>query len=256
MNKTNSEETRIPGCSPKQLRLLMQVPPDLEKIKAELSKGYSPDQVSRTATEYVDRCHWDGFEDWDDEWEDQESAWDNNLKLREAKLDKTKSSAYFYEVIDLLLDYGLDPNAVYGSDSIMAMLPYVHNEYVGADTLALLFEHGGNPMLEVDGENLFHLLDFDVIFDAIEQEDRRVYDAMVHSWMVYLGYGAVNPDGELPVTIFPKRFASEEFGKTFKITELRRHRNYSFCMSFVEGRGEKWSLHIFDRRTCWEVARL
>ena len=251
-----NKETRIPGCSAELLDLLMEVPPDLENIKAELAKGYSPDQVSRTAAEYVDRCHWDDFEDWDDEWEDQEAAWDNNLKLREAKLDTTKSSAYLYEVIELLLDYGLDPNASYGSISILRMLPWVHNEYVGADTLALLFEHGANPMLEVDGENLFNLLDFDVIFDAIEQEDRRVYDALVHSWLVYLGYGAVDPTGELPITVFPERYASEEYGKTFRVTDLRKHRNYSFCMSFVEGRGEKWSLHVFDKRTRWEVARL
>ena len=44
--------------------------------------------------------------------------------------------------------------------------------------------------------------------------------------------------------------------ENFKISDLKKHRNFTFCLSNVEGRGEKWSLHIIDSRTRWEVARL
>ena len=37
---------------------------------------------------------------------------------------------------------------------------------------------------------------------------------------------------------------------------LKEHQNYTFGISNVPGRGENWSLHIFDRRTFFEVARL
>ncbi len=38
--------------------------------------------------------------------------------------------------------------------------------------------------------------------------------------------------------------------------KLRNHRDYTFGLSHVPCYGEKWSLHIFDKQTMWEVARL
>lgn len=42
----------------------------------------------------------------------------------------------------------------------------------------------------------------------------------------------------------------------FEIEKLRNHEDYTFGLSHVESKGEPWSLHIFDKKTMWEVARL
>ena len=80
----------------------------------------------------------------------------------------------------------------------------------------------------------------------------RRYDALVHSWFVFLGYGAAPDNGTSSVDLFNVI----DTGKTFDLRELRNHRNYTFGLSHVKNRGENWSLHIFDKRTMWEVARL
>ena len=57
-------------------------------------------------------------------------------------------SSHVYEAVKILLDYGLDPNAVYPKEcpgdgeefNIMWELRYVNNGYQAADTLALLLE--------------------------------------------------------------------------------------------------------------------
>ncbi len=59
------------------------------------------------------------------------------------------------QVFDLLLKYGLDPNAVCEGETVLSSVSSVYNEYIAADTMALLMEHGGNPNLVVSGELLF-----------------------------------------------------------------------------------------------------
>ena len=60
------------------------------------------------------------------------------------------------QVFDLLLKYGLDPNAVCEGETVLSCVSSVYNEYIAADTMVLLMEHGGNPNLVVSGERLFH----------------------------------------------------------------------------------------------------
>ena len=59
------------------------------------------------------------------------------------------------QVFDLLLKYGLDPNAVCVGETVLSSVSSVYNEYIAADIMALLMEHGGNPYLVVSGERLF-----------------------------------------------------------------------------------------------------
>lgn len=72
----------------------------------------------------------------------------------------------------------------------------IRNEYIAADTLALLFEHGADVNLQINGSRVFHNIDFDILFDAFNQNDRRYYDSLVHCWFVWLGYGARLDNGE------------------------------------------------------------
>lgn len=46
------------------------------------------------------------------------------------------------QVFDLLLEYGLDPNAVCEGETVLSSVSSVYNEYIAADTLALRMEHG------------------------------------------------------------------------------------------------------------------
>ena len=224
--------------------LLMQMPPDLPRIRTELlGGGFSAGDINRAATAFVEKCSWE---------ESQPAAEVGEYSWEEPRLHPDMRSAYLYRIIELLLEFGLDPNAKAEGESLLRWLPFIENEYVGADTLALLFEHGADPGLkDGDGESVFLDLDFDVSFGAMEQRDRRIFDAEVHSWLVYIGCGARLEDGSLPVEPF-----SADGETPFDVSDLRQHRNYTFGLSHINSKGERWTLHIFDKRTMWEAARM
>ena len=74
---------------------------------------------------------------------------------------------------------------------------------------------------------------------------------------IEMKYGAGKENSKERVICFPKRDHNSEFDvKPFEMSDLKEHRNYTFALSNVEGQGENWSLHIIDKRTLWEVARL
>lgn len=127
------------------LEKLMQIPPDLPQLKAELDSGiYTAEDVTTAAIQYLDNCFDEQIE---------ESPYTSPV---DPTTVPALHSTYVFDLVQLLLDYGLNPNAVHG----------------------------------------------------------------------------------------------------FDIHELRNHRNFTFGLSWVPCRGKNWSLHIFDKRTLWEVARL
>lgn len=226
---------------------LLIIPPDLSAIESLLKdKQYNTAVISRAGYDFADHC----FEE--DRYYEEEYR---KHQYEDAVLDTTRNSAYLPQIIELLLKFGLDPNAICDDYNIMSAVKYVVNEYVAADTLALLFEHGGKTDLSVGGFNMACELDFDIMFDAFNQRDRRAYDSMVHCWFVLLGYSNNMIQDKEAVTVFSEQRCDCEI-ENFKITDLKQHRNYYFGISNVSGRGENWSLHIFDKRTRWEVARL
>ncbi len=225
--------------------LLRENPPDIQGLREELDIGdYTPEQVTKAAIQYLDDCFDDQVkEDYErDEWE-KLNFWEQPAVVA---VRPELRSAHIPEALKVLLEYGLDPNAVYDGENVMHSLKYIDNEYVAADTLALLFEHGGDCNMMFDGMELFIDLDHDVVFDAANQNDRRRYDALVHCWFVYLGYGAKLRNGASAVDTFCG----------FDISELKQHRNFTFALTYTPNRGETWCLHIIDRRNFWEVARL
>ena len=112
---------------------------------------------------------------------------------------------------------------------------------MAADTLKLLLENGGDPNLVVDGDSIFTDVDFDIFFGAVEQHMRITYDSNVHYWMVLVGYGGKLIDGRDPVTLQP--------GCTLEM--FKDHRNLDFCLEKEDG---DYTMHIFDKRTKWEIA--
>ena len=225
--------------------LLMQMPPDLETARAKLeSGGYSAEDIGRVACRYIDEA-W-GEEDFPETYECEvgDYGWDPPI------LKPGLHSTYLPDVIEMLLAYGLNPDAEYDEVSLLHQCYNIVNEYVGADTARLLLEHGADPNKTLrDGENLFADLDFDVCFAAFNQYDRRRFDANVHCWLVMVSFGAKLLNGKSPVDIY------ETYDVPFKLEDLREHRSYTFGLSYVPSHGEKWSLHVFDKRTSWEVAR-
>lgn len=200
--------------------------------------------MTRAALQFLDDCFDEQVElDWQEGQQQNEIACDQPV---EPFLRAEQRSAYLPRLMELLLEYGLKPNAVYDGDNVMCLLKYIDNGYTAADTLALLLERGGDPNLELDGSTLFREFDHDVIFDAANQRDRRRYNALVHCWFILLGYGAEQGSGAMPV---------DAVGG-FDLAQLKQHRNFTFALTSTPCRGESWSLHIIDRRDFWEVARL
>jgi len=230
------------GCA--LLDVMLQIPPDFERARSLLDVGaFDQDELMRIAYVYVEECFEEEITLTEDTW---------FFPNYEAAPHEEKHSRHLLDLMKLLLDYGLDPNTVVDSENVMVNLKFISNEYIGADTLRLLLEHGGKVDLVVDGETTFDALDFDVIFDVVNQYDRRRYDALVHCWFVYLGFGAMANKGKCPVDVF----CEFDTNQAFDLQKLKNHRNYTFGITNVPSKGEKWSLHIFDKATMWEVARL
>lgn len=225
------------------LEALLCIPPKLEEARLLLeSERISAADIDLAAFRYAESCKWETH-DALGETPDPRSGTVPGLH-----------STFLLEVLSLLLDYGLDPNTIVGGESLMYVLYYTDNGYMGADALALLLERGGKPELEADGETLYDSVDFDIIFGAIEQHDRFRYDMDVHFWLVLLGYGG-GKGGEF-TDIFPRGAAECDVTENeFSTSDLIAHRNYRWGLSFVPGRGESWSLHVFDERSGWEVLR-
>ena len=126
----------------------------------------------------------------------------------------------------------------------MDSLLFIDNEYIAADTMLLLLEHGGDPNLQVDGETIYQSVAFEIWYGSDEQEIRWRYDSWVHLWMVLLAYGGKAKNTKL----------FKEYGvpNTFDLCKLKEHRNYFVGLSIDN---KEHVVHIYDKRTLWEVAR-
>ena len=230
--------------------LIMKIPPDFSEIRRRLEEvSYSSESISRIAVQFAEACFDETVEHgYGEKCEEHYGCFFS----RPPVLVEGEHSTYLVRVMELLLEFGLDPNAIVDNENVMQTIHFIENEYVAADTYALLFEHGADNNLVVDNWSVFKDIDFDVLFDAYNQYDRRYYDSLVHCWFVWLGYGARLDNGETGLELFEDLRAGAEFD----VSKLRNHRDYTFGLSHVPSHGENWSLHIFDKRTMWEVARL
>lgn len=155
------------------LQALLQVPPNLAFAREQLLSGrYSPQQVTELGYHYAE-------EYWNEDLDADNSEFyseEFDYYWREANTIAERHSFYLYEVIDLLLKHGLNPNyTVDGDYCLMEFVIGVVNGYIAADTLILLLESGGNPNLISSGENMFDQICFDVDFNyATAEESAKV----------------------------------------------------------------------------------
>lgn len=231
------------------LEMLLTTPPQHEAARSWLiDKKISAESVSKVGLSYAEEC----FLDFGDAiTESKRSVQPDQQDKVPHDVASRLHSTYIYDVIKLLLEFGLDPNAVYEShgslNNIMAQLLHVDNEYRAADTLALLLEHGGNPNLVVDGESIFESIDFEIWFGSVEQYIRWRYDALVHIWMVAVAYGGEITGKSSMVKVF-NEYGS---GELFNLQKLRNHREYYYGLSIENN---ERCLHVYDKNTLWKVA--
>lgn len=223
---------------------LMEIPVDLVTVEHYLCvEALTADEVTRAAIAYADKCFLEG-RDWETD----------NQTERPQGIIPALHSTQLVEIIALLLHYGLQPNAVIEGENIMYLMQHIDNELLAADALALLLENGGDPALAVNGPPMIDDLNFEVSFAAAEMWDRHLYNAIVHMWMVLTGYMALH--GKLDdsgFTVFREEEPAERTGDPFDLSKLREHRNYYFGLT--KERKEP-VIHIYDKRTQWEVARV
>lgn len=217
---------------------LMVIPPDFKGAERMLQEeSLSAASVTRVGLCYIDGCFCDS-------WEGEECPPD----LFQNGILPDRHSSYLYQVVELLLRFGLEPDGIHEDTSMLDGLRFVDNEYVAADTMVLLLEHGADPNLRVEGASVFEDIDFDVFFDTVNQRIRHRFDSVTHCWMVLLGYGGKYSNPEVPIQLY-REFNSKE---VFDLRKLRDHRNYYVGLSRKNGGID---IHIYDRRTFWEVAR-
>ncbi len=219
---------------------------DLDALKTALqSRAYTKEDINKAAYKYVDDCIFD-LDSGDDEQQIQ-------LRVAGANVPGVASS-HMVDAVRILLEHGLDPNYIFTEAltdeittyyNIMDELRFIDNGYIAADTLTLLLENGGNPSLIIDEDSLIREVNFELFFDLLNQEDRLRYDALVHYWMVLVGYGARLENGEACV---------DPCGD-FDIRNLRHHRNYYYGAIHSDRSNDHMEICFFDRKTNWEVAR-
>ena len=218
---------------------LMVIPPDYTGAEQVIrDENLSPESVSRIGYAYADECFCDA-------WPDANYPED----LFENGIIQNRNSTNLYQVMEFLLRFGLDPNVCEDDMHLLVALRFVDNEYVAADTMALLLEHGADIASHTSGESIFQDIDFDVLFDAINQEIRHRFDTVVHCWLVMLGYGGWKQLPEDCITLF-REFESNQL---FSWEKLRNHRNYYVGLSMENN---KKTIRIYDKRTFWEVAKI
>lgn len=213
---------------------MLQLPLDMTGLRAILEKEkLTSGELAMTANQFMEIGCWR---------EVDEFAYAHGRQPGPAELH----SPYIFSLMQLLLEYGLNPNLVIDGDNVMQWMGFVDFPYVSADTMRLFMEHGGDVDLIIAGDTMFRHIDFDIVFGAIEQEDRQYYDCQVHLWLVLIGYG-----GMLPENVCPLKMKN---GKSPEI--FRQHERFDWEIERTSAVEAGWIMHILDRETGEEVAEL
>lgn len=213
---------------------MLQLPPDLAGLRA-LLEGEKPtsEELANAAVQFMREACWQEISDF------------SRLYGRQPDTAELHSPHIFC-FMQLLLEYGMNPNLVIDGENVMDWLNHVDCPYVSADTMRLFMEHGGDVDLVLDGETMFRRIDFDIVFGAIEQEDRQYYDCLVHLWLVLIGYG-----GRISGNVCPLKMKD---GKAPEI--FRQHERFDWEIERTSAVEAGWIMHILDRKTGEEVAEL
>ena len=212
-------------------KLFCTVPPDWDRIRKELAAGdCSEDDLTELAVAVTDECFC--------EYRD---ALDPEVM---AVTEETMYSRHVVTALEILLEYGLNPNHFIDGENPMWNTQWMDAPNVGACALRLLLEHGGDPNLltEYDPETLFEY----VAFKVAEDVDGKNYLCIVQCWWVLLAYGGCYRDGSIPIAMLKDKDVSifKDFERFYFIIERGAPKNIY-----------DWKMHIYDRETREEVAQ-
>ena len=212
---------------------------DLDKIEAYIiGAAMSADDITKTAIQLVQEFTWevDAFK---------------TKNGREPDVEDLVTSN-FLMLFELFLQYGLDPNAVYGDgdfdhDNLLWYLALLDNCDVIYKLFRLLLENGANPNLDVDGESLFENIDRDIVMDAtlmeIEGRDKIPYETKFRLWLLLMAYDGYRDDwGKSP-----------ELKDGYDLDMFANCEKFSYRKEVTE---DDWYLHIYITQTGEEVAVL
>lgn len=149
-------------------------------------------------------------------------------------------------LFDLFIKYGLLPNLIFTTDginyyNIMTAIRYIDNGDIAPIIMRKLMECGGNPNLKINGEEFFSEIDFNIVFDVVEQENKRLFDIEFKLWLVMMGYGGYIKDHECPVKM--KKGYTQEIFKDFE--------DFDYTIERIP---KDWIMHIFRKDSGEEVA--
>ena len=156
------------GDFEKVKKLLLLTPPDWNDVRRALSEAaFSKEQLAEIAVDVAESC----FCEYSDAL---------NPEVTDITVD-TMHSNYLVESLQILLDFGLDPNTVVRDENVMWLLQWVDAPNVGPTALRLLLENCGNPnhLIPAEGETLFDYIAFKVSYD----EYTHKYFHTVQFWL-------------------------------------------------------------------------
>ncbi len=233
--------------------LMWKMPPDYDEIRHIINHNkMTPAEITLAMVQFIKAIRYE------EDCSDELSSFIGDDNAFEFSYYEKYHSAFLPGLMQTLIESGLDVNLLSKFGDVLHRILYLENGYTAADTFAVLFNNGLDVYTaDDDGDSLFDTIDFDILFGMRNQYIRRRYDSWFHTWLVFVGYGAEMKNGTCPVDIVYEDDENSEFEiKNFEIEDLRNHHNYYFGISYLENRGDKYTIHIFDKRTKYEVARL
>ena len=155
-------------------------------------------------------------------------------------------SNYIIEAINMLLEFGLDPNAIFDNDNVLWNAMWIDSPNVAASLMRLLLENGGDPnhFIPAEHDTLFEYIAFKVSYDEYTHD----YYHTVQCWLVLMAYGACWRNGEIPLTMLGNK--SVEIFKEFEQFDYEIE-----PLPQEPGKYGCWIMHIFNIHTREEVAR-
>lgn len=208
--------------------------PDLAEIDAYIcANRLTAKEVTYAA---IKVCEKGAFELTDFEW----------INGREPNADELLTSNWV-ALFDVFIKRGLDAQMVFAEnsnyDNIMWELHNLRNGDIGSTILRNLLQKGGDPNTKIDGLSFFEYVDHDVLFDVVEQEDKRLFDIQFRFWLVLMGFGGYINDHQCPVKMVEGY--DQRIFKDFEKFDYR-----------IEYGQPDWTMHIFYKETGTEVATL
>ena len=214
-------------------KIFEQAPSNLEEIRKLLGlREFTKDELAELAVSFTEDCFCEYSDALDAEVESV--AFEN------------MHSNYVVKAIELLLEFGLDPNTIADDDNVMWCTMWIDAPNVAASVMKLLLENGGNPnhFKRSEGESLFEYIAFKVSYDEYTHD----YFHTVQCWLLLMAYGACWEDGSIPLTMLN--------GKTIDIFKDYEFYDYRIePLPQVENMYGCWIMHIYNRDTQEEVAR-